>query len=212
MMYSMEETVLRAIHERLLNGDPTAQLDLFEHASPALVRKLAKTYFVDETWIIDAVTDTLFELMRNPRRYQPDLGPLSAYLRMSAKGDLKNRLAREKKQLKSLSLEAVAVSRDKGNTPLAERIADPTVDPDRWVEEIDPVLLETIRRALPSETDRRILALMARGERSTHKFAEVLGISHLSPDEQRRLVKQAKDRIVVRVKRALRRRGRRYGT
>jgi DNA-directed RNA polymerase specialized sigma subunit len=130
---------------------------------------------------------------------------------MSAEGDLKNRIARERKHPKTVSLEAVAFARDQGNTPLAERIADPTVDPDRWVEETDPVLLETIREELPNEADRRVLALMARGERSTPTFAEALGISHLSPREQRRRVKQAKDRILQRLKRALRRREWRHG-
>ncbi|MCS6802894.1 MAG: hypothetical protein RMM58_11810 [Chloroflexota bacterium] len=207
----MNETALRATHERLLAGDPTASLDLVEHAGPALTRWLAGKYRVDETWIADAVTDTLFDLIHRPTTYQPDRGSLFGYLRMSAERDLKNRINSERKHQQVLSLEAVAEFAEEGNTPLAERLADPTVDPDRWVQEVDPVLIDTILRELPDEQDRQVFLLMARGVRSTQAFARVLRITHLSQEEQRRRVKQTKDRIRIRLKRALRRRGWRYG-
>jgi RNA polymerase sigma-70 factor (ECF subfamily) len=54
---------------------------------------------------------------------------------------------------------------------------------------------EDLMSLLQDPKDRQILALRLRGERSTEAFAEILGISHLPTDAQRREVKRAKDRI-----------------
>ena len=43
--------------------------------------------------------------------------------------------------------------------------------------------------------DRQILALRLQGERRTEAFAEILGLSYLPIEAQRREVKRAKDRI-----------------
>jgi DNA-directed RNA polymerase specialized sigma24 family protein len=206
---TMDESQLRALHARILEGDSTALLDVFETVGPALMRQLALRYRVDETWIADAVQDTLFSLVRRPSQYTPDRGTLGHYLRMSAEGDLRNILKREQRRRPAavVSLDAVADDGDERKASLAEQLADPTVDPYRWLEEVDPVLIETIREELPEPRDRRILGLMVRGARATSDFAEVLGISALNRVEQERQVKRAKDRIIARLKRALQRKG-----
>jgi hypothetical protein len=48
---------------------------------------------------------------------------------------------------------------------------------------------------LQNSKDRQLLALRLQGERRTEVFAEILEISHLPIKDQRRVVKQAKDRI-----------------
>ncbi|GIW07693.1 MAG: hypothetical protein KatS3mg060_2498 [Dehalococcoidia bacterium] len=208
----MDEAALRAIHRRLLDGDPTASLDLVEQASEEIARVLGSKYTVDPTWIADAVTDALFDVIRRPESFRSDLGSLSHYLIMSAEGDLKNRIQRERKHLSVVSLEAVEDDASEGKTPLADQIADPDVDPDRWVEEMDPTLTKTVLEELPDECDRKMLQLMMERERRTSAYADVLGIPHLSAEEQRRIVKQHKDRIRVRLQRALKRQGWRDGS
>jgi len=56
-------------------------------------------------------------------------------------------------------------------------------------------LLSALERQVTSETDRRFLTLILKGERSTDKFAEVLGIRDLPKEEKARTVKQHKDRL-----------------
>ena len=64
-------------------------------------------------------------------------------------------------------------------------------------------LLDSVQHGLP-ETDCRALELILRGERQTAAFVEVYGLDHLPKDEQRRLVKQHKDRLKALLKRAVR--------
>jgi hypothetical protein len=52
-----------------------------------------------------------------------------------------------------------------------------------------------------TEAERRVLALMLDGERSSAAYAQVLGITGLPAAEQEREVKRAKDRIKKRLER-----------
>ncbi|HYG82141.1 MAG TPA: hypothetical protein VD861_17205, partial [Pyrinomonadaceae bacterium] len=52
-----------------------------------------------------------------------------------------------------------------------------------------------LRRVFTNPMDLRVLALMIEGERETEAFAETLGVTERPPEEQRKLVKQVKDRI-----------------
>jgi hypothetical protein len=54
---------------------------------------------------------------------------------------------------------------------------------------------EGLMNLLQDPKDRQILALRLEGERRTAVFAEILGVSHLPMEVQRREVKRAKDRI-----------------
>jgi hypothetical protein len=56
--------------------------------------------------------------------------------------------------------------------------------------------------ALDSETDRQLLELKLSGERKTGAFAKILAITHLPMAEQKKIVKQHKDRIDKIVRRA----------
>jgi RNA polymerase sigma-70 factor, ECF subfamily len=54
---------------------------------------------------------------------------------------------------------------------------------------------EGMMQRLSDPRDRQILALRLQGERRTEAFAEILGLSDLPIEAQRREVKRAKDRI-----------------
>jgi RNA polymerase sigma-70 factor (ECF subfamily) len=57
-------------------------------------------------------------------------------------------------------------------------------------------LWKRVEEAVPSERDRQVLKLILAGERSTAALAEALGVPGLSPLEQRREVKQHRDRLM----------------
>ena len=61
---------------------------------------------------------------------------------------------------------------------------------------------ENLLQFLKSDIDRRLLELRLSGERKTSVFADVLAITDLPIAEQRRIVKQHKDRIDKIVRRA----------
>jgi hypothetical protein len=58
-----------------------------------------------------------------------------------------------------------------------------------------------------NQQDQALLRLMAEGERVTGKFAIVLGVTDLPIADQRRIVKQHKDRLKAQLKRARSKRG-----
>jgi len=49
---------------------------------------------------------------------------------------------------------------------------------------------------LDKETDKQIVSLMAEGVRETAAYATVLGISNLPSQEQAKIVKRNKDRVI----------------
>lgn len=53
----------------------------------------------------------------------------------------------------------------------------------------------------PDPHDRELIELMAEGEPEFARYVRVLGVDHLDTVEQRRRVKQAKDRVRLRLKR-----------
>ena len=67
---------------------------------------------------------------------------------------------------------------------------------------------QAVMSSLESDVDRQILSLRLDGVRSTRAYAEVLGIAELPIEQQRRIVKQHKDRIDKIIRRARAKSGR----
>src|SRR6267143_5538108 len=93
-----------SIHARLLSGDPTASAELFENYQAKLVNVLTQVLWQrDESFVIDAATDALFEYIQKPSAYDPEKSRLFNYLLMAAKRDLMNavskKVAREKHEI-----------------------------------------------------------------------------------------------------------------
>src|SRR5438270_10618525 len=89
----------RSLHRRLLDGEPTAFPDLarlfHEHLIAWLVKKNCAR--VPEDLCVEAAGDALIALVKSPASFNPARGKrLAGYLRMSAQGDLRNLLQREK--------------------------------------------------------------------------------------------------------------------
>jgi hypothetical protein len=73
---------------------------------------------------------------------------------------------------------------------------------DEVMERLDPLdlpgsqvqaVLAQVKELSPE--DREFLRLRGEGVRSTHVYAQVLGIAHLPAEQQKREVKRAKDRL-----------------
>lgn len=203
-LHSFDELQL---HQRLLAGDKTAP----EEVAVAFIDRLKKHLAIkypqidqdNKEAIWDATITALMDYIEHPQNYNPNLRGLYGYLKMAAEGDMNNYLAKQKRRrshAETVSLENVALLDLAGNIDIeSESIAR---------QEAQVRLLElSHKRAAENkviaanELDRRLLALIIAGERRTSEFAKVLGITHLPKDEQKRIVKQHKDRLKLQRKR-----------
>ncbi|HEX3151338.1 MAG TPA: hypothetical protein VHR66_24885 [Gemmataceae bacterium] len=200
----------RDLHRRLVERDPVAPSDLadayLQHLVDWLRRKNLRS--IPDDFITEAAGDALVSLMKRPESYRGDTElSLVAYLQMSASADLKNVLAKQQRwTARNISLAAVEVAPDGG------KVLSVTDDPaDQLVLEEDVELIRNeimpaLRDGLTAE-ELRCLDLLLECERSTEPYADVLGIGHLEIDEQRRLVKQVKDKLQRRITRGRSRHG-----
>jgi DNA-directed RNA polymerase specialized sigma24 family protein len=193
----------QSLHQRLMEGDPTAPNDV----AVALIEPLIDWLTVHNPslhhdLISEAAEDAILTLIRNPATYDPKKGELEPYLRMSAQGDLRNLLRREAKHRTGhIPLDAVEHSDEAGN--YLGRDDDPSFR--MQIEEV----LGGLGSAVPPSVQQgltapeaRFLELMLRGERKTDAYAEACGVADRPPEERRRIVKQVKDRLKKRVERA----------
>ena len=187
---SMEES--ERIYQKLLDLDLTASADLALAYCSLLTRYLLqKCPRVDPDLCHGAADEALMNLIKRPEKFNPSLKELGSYLRMSADGDLKNALDRQQKHSQKRSgfdVELLPDPRNSEEEPLYS-----------WD---DPALQSTLAEL--DSRDREVIELMRSGERSTAIFAALLDCDHLPEEEQRRLVKQNKDRIQKRLQRKVR--------
>jgi RNA polymerase sigma-70 factor (ECF subfamily) len=196
-----------AVYGRLLRRDPTAPSDLavaFLECLSSWLTARSRNQSVPEDLIHEAAEDAILSLIRNPSSFRAETGDLVAYLKMSAQGDLLNRLRREAKHRQGrTSLERVEQSDQAGK--YLGREADPSL-PMQVEEHLsrtgDP-LPNSVRRGL-TDAEARVLDLMMQGERKTSVYAQAYGIAGMESEAQRRMVKQVKDKLKKRLDRARR--------
>mgnify|MGYP005858100205 CR=1 FL=1 len=184
-----------ALHRRLMAGDPTAPADLFAAYYEDVVAWLRRQGLslprgVDPDVYYEAAFRALTSYAQRPSAYDPARRGLRGYLRMAARGDLLNLLERERRRARLLAPldvadAAAARNRERGGPEEASEAE---------------ALVARVREERP-EAERRVLDLMAQGERRIAPYVEALGLAHLPGDEQRRRVKQAKDRLKKRLRR-----------
>lgn len=187
----------KAIHNRILQGDPTAPAELAEQALPLVQSHLNRCPLdVKDSDLIDnAAIDALMAYIKNPASFKQDKRRLLGYLNMSAEGDLRNSLAKANRQRKrerrdeSVELRVLPGNRDD---------ADDEVDRENEVD-----VESTLNELFSDPRDRQMAELVIEGVRPTDAFAKILRIQHLEPDQKQKEVKRHKDRI----KKILRRKG-----
>jgi RNA polymerase sigma factor (sigma-70 family) len=154
---------------------------------------------VDSSVVTDAVTDTLLKFATAPDCCRASTGVETfAFFRTVARNKVMNSLRSAKRQ-RAHETEAVADGRD---------VEVPSREVSAIQEEEDAereAHIAALERQLLDPRDRDVFRLLLSGERSTTAYAQVLGIAHLSVDEQRHIVKQTKDRLMKFLKRTARR-------
>jgi hypothetical protein len=185
------------IHERILDGDPIAFSDLCERAIPSLTDFLMKTGMSsDESLCQTVVHDLLIEYLENPPKYDPTKLDLFSYLRMAAKADLKNAIDKETRQNKKIiEFEDPNVEEWLGGR---NNIQEET-ELSEWVEAETGLDIHQIIGEFKDQFDARELEvinlMIIEGVRETETYAQVLGISNISIEDQRKEVKKFKDKV-----------------
>lgn len=176
------------LHQRLLSGEPTATAEIAEAFLQPLVKGLRKRFsrVNDDHLIQVAADDALVHLFEHPTKFEPARGELFTYLRLRAGGYLLNSLRRDRgEENKVVELDDMRAVYDVGDDAEAALIS----------REFQAGVISRLRQVFTDPTDLRVLELMIEGERETEAFAEALEVTDRPLEEQRKLVKQAKDRI-----------------
>ena len=199
------EKLGQEIHRRLLAGEEDATLDLAElYFEPLLLALRAKwSGLPDLTEVDTAVGDAVLVLAKRPSAYNPSKGSLWSFLYTIAHRHLQSLYRKAARGPRIISLEEMdvelqAAQRNTGIEAMVMRRLGPEGLPD------DVEVQEIVRQvalAFQREPDRSLLPLVLDGVRETSAYAELMEIGHLPIAEQRRQVKQAKDRINVRLTR-----------
>ena len=165
---------------------------------PALVGWLhAKRRIRGSELVSDAATDAIVDYIKHPSKWNPNRGTLVSYICMAADRDLRNALEKDRRRQKR----EIFMSDVEDSGPERNVVSD-----DEEQSEAISGLLDVLDRTVTSQRDREFLTLMLTGERSTERFAELLGIQALPKSEQAKVVKQHKDRLKKVVERLQRRR------
>lgn len=193
---------VRALHDRLLAGDRVASAELSKLVVPELVRRLSGRWrsLHGTDAVYDAAVEVFVTYLKAPERYDPDRGTLVGWLQSHAHGDLTNDYRSPRRSFDRRQVEAVGVD------PVAElsgvrKRANVTMD--AYPSDQESSTLRRVLDTIADPGDRALLALMIDRDRSTAAAAQVLGIEHMPPVEQARLVKQNKDRVRAQVRRLL---------
>jgi hypothetical protein len=196
-----EELVLL---RRLMERDATATADLAVAFLNALIDWMLRinSKKVPEILCIEAAEDAILSLIKNPGSYQSDRKTtLFSYLKMSAQGDLRNCLRREKNQMKgNVSLDSLELS--SGDGKYVGQMDDQLLrlENSEEVERVEKDILTPVRNGLSPE-ESACLDLLLDGERKTSVFAAALRIEHLPEPEQIIAVKRVKDKLKSRIRR-----------
>jgi len=196
---------VNAIYQRLLAHEADAPGDFIELLLDPLIEELRRRFpsLPMPDLITDVVIETLFAFVQSPTSYKKERGDLWKYLLMDAKGDLLNEWDKEqRRRAKEVPFNLVAHDRSDRNSNVVEEEVMQRLGMTILPEGVDAqAAVSHVYTAIPDPRDRQVLLLMYNGERRTSAFAAVLGIEHLPIEIQHQHVKQAKDRLRLRIKR-----------
>lgn len=192
------------LHQRLLNGDPTASLDAAELLLDPLVSRLRAKWpsqnYIDACH--DAATEVIVIYLQAPRRYDPARSALLTWLTMQAHGDLLNAYASPQKKFERDWTVESDLSRNDSDGGAEVKLGDQVA----WLDAVPTLdgsrVLASVRAAFPEERDRRLIWLMCiDGVHATDEAAAVLDLMQLPPPERAAAVKRHKDRVMRRLRR-----------
>lgn len=189
---------LLMLHNRLVDGDRTVTEEiasiLLSPITQAVARRFPRT---DEQVIWDGVIDAIFDYFDKPHQFDLTRGvPLSGYIKSISEHKVMN-LIRSETRLKEREAryEALNLRLSVELDPSAENIQKESLSEHK-------LQVRELFNLLDNPTDQKVLELKLRGERATKAYADVLGLSHLPKEAQRKEVKRVKDRIDKKLQRA----------
>ncbi|MGX1742095.1 sigma factor [Bosea sp. NPDC055353] len=185
---------LDQIHVRLLAGSRTASLDLFREAAGPLggfLRNEFKRLSDDE--IHDLANDAILEYLGDPSICDPGKSSLWSFLCTIAKRDA---IDLTRKQARDHALLQKRVETD------VEFWASRSKDTSDGENAIDARRIMRLHggRLVTNQAEANVLVLILNEEKRTEAFAQALGVDP-SAAEVDQIVKQAKDRMLLRLKR-----------
>lgn len=203
----IDAAVQLELHEQLLGRDPTAPARLADTLFLPLVENLRRGYpRIDPDLITMAAIDAWAGFVKAPQKFDPSKGKsLFGYLKMAAEGDLLNaldHLKREKKRLRALDalrpVEVENVLRNRETATEENPLAQ--LETKEWQRQVEAIY-GRLDELFPDAIDRQLAELVLTGERRTETYTRILGLQHLSRQDQQREVKRHKDRIKKRLQR-----------
>jgi RNA polymerase sigma-70 factor, ECF subfamily len=191
------EDLGKSLHQRMVRGDPTAFAAIAESHMEWISKNLTKRYstLYDQHLISSAVVDALYNYQGKPERYNPEKGSLAKYLLISADGDLRNLLARDKKKTYIPIDDDVELSSENQEYRVESAILVSEDNVEELVIANTSQVWDIIKEYLPAPMDQEICKLLMENIRTVDEFAKVLGLQDLPIQEQRSIVKRHKDRI-----------------
>jgi hypothetical protein len=182
------------LRQRLLSGsDLTVTSEIAEAFQLPLIKTLNSifTNLPDPHLVTTAVNDALLDFFEHPTRFDPSRASLFTYLRWRAASYLRNSLSGRQYSLPKDKV--VELDDPRAVYKLESREVD--AETSLISREFQAGVIEKLRRIFTDPVDLRVVALMIEGVRETSAYAEALGVADRPLDEQKRFVKQVKDRI-----------------
>jgi len=199
------------LHLRLLAREPDAPADLVHAFLTPLLEALHGAFpaasLPDPALVDDCVMDTLLNFPKHPEKLDPARGSLWTFLFLDAKRDVLNALDKHQRRSDRERRGLAVVAQDeRSRNEEQEGQAFAAIDQDDTPSYLpEGVRLADVRAEvaaiLADPTDLAVVTLLTEGVRETRYYAAALSILHLSPEEQRRSVKQIKDRWKKRLSR-----------
>jgi RNA polymerase sigma-70 factor (ECF subfamily) len=188
------------LHRSLLAGSLTAPSETAETFLQPLIKSLAKEFkdLRDPHLIDSAAADALINYFEHPGKFDPTRASLFWYLRIRARAYLLNSLDRPESAQKVVELE------ESGAVYQIEDQSEPDAETALVSRAVQLEIMQQVEKYITDPADLLVVSLMIEGVRETAKYAEVLGISDRPPMEQRKTVKQHKDRIKKVIERRIR--------
>lgn len=199
------------LHQQLLAGDPTLLADIAQLALEPLIALLRREFpDIDDHLLQEKAADALLEYGKNPAGANARSGAgVMGFLVMRGKSRVLSGIQRERRRERAEGYFAHGLRSDAIQNPVelrfvrgehhsegpSDTVAAPSTDP---VERLDlETRVQDLLAGARSELDQEILRLMLDGVRATSDYARLLGIADRPMKEQRRIVKQHKDRLKV---------------
>jgi hypothetical protein len=193
-----------SLHCSLLAGEPAAPDSFAGAILETLAADVARQFHtVSEDIITQAAIDAVWDHLQNPSKCRATTGSgIIAYIRGMAHKKVLDELRRERRR------HAREESWARENLDIIETDVEllglaTTTTNAHEIEDLS-AFRTSVLNLLTSETDRQLFQLRLSGERNTAAFAKVLGLDHLPIVDQRRIVKQNKDRIDKIIRRGIR--------